>query len=213
MNYDLVVFDLDGVLIDSREANYEAFRHGLERVGSPAPSSASVEALIGLLAVDMLRRLGCPEDLCERAYLDHVRPFYLENLPTLARAVTGAPEVLEHIRALGKRVGACTSGDRKTQEAALRSLGLRDFIQEMQTPCDSAYRKPDPAYLGELVARFDSASRVFHVEDTDQGLRMGREFGAVTIFAAYGFGSPGEESPDYVLRELGELPGVLGDKV
>ncbi|MBI3929253.1 MAG: HAD family hydrolase [Armatimonadetes bacterium] len=209
MNGELVVFDLDGVLIDSREANCEAFRYGLEQIGLPAPGDGQVEDLIGLPAVEMLERLGCPQDRCEAVYIDLVAPFYVEHLPRLARPVSEAARVLEGLRDQGLRIGACTSGDLALQEAALRAVGLREYIQEIQTPCGSEFRKPDPRYLGELVDRFGPASRVYHVEDTGHGLEMGRRYGAVTIFAAYGYGSPGPQLPDYVLQRLVDLPGVL----
>ena len=149
----LVVFDLDGVLIDSRQANFQAFAYGVQALGLPTPAEEAVVSLIGLSAAEMLRRLGCPAERVAEIYEGFVKPHYLENLPRLARAVDGAAEVLTELRQRGHRVVACTSGDRALQEKALRHIGLRDFFEDMRTPDDSAFEKPQVEYLRELVDR------------------------------------------------------------
>ena len=116
-------------------------------------------------------------------------------------------DVLTGLRESGFRVGACTSGDRATQTAALQAIGLWDLIEEMQTPDDSQFGKPDPRYLQELLAKFPGHGQVHHVEDSEVGLFMGRDCGAVTYFAAYGNGSlSGGIKPDFVLAGIEELP-------
>lgn len=205
----LVVFDLDGVLIDSRQANIEAFSRGLEWAGVPVPPGEQVAALIGLSAREMLTRLGCPSERVSQAFEEVVKPYYLENLPQLARAVEGAAEVLQGLRQRGYRMAACTSGDRTTQEQALASMGLASWLESMQTPDDSQFRKPQVEYLQELLDRLDYHGKVYHVEDSQVGLQMGLDWGATTIFADYGYGRPEPLQPHYRIQRLVELLEVL----
>ncbi|MBS2038099.1 HAD family hydrolase [bacterium] len=201
----LVVFDLDGVLIDSRAANYEAFACGIEALGLPRPEEEAVVGLIGLSAAEMLRRLGCPQDRVQEIYGGYVKPHYLENLPGLARAVDGASEVLSVLRQRGHRVVACTSGDRALQENALSQIGLREFFEDMQTPDDSSFHKPQVQYLQELVTRVGHQGPVVHVEDSLVGLQMGLDCGATTVFADYGFGRPEPLKPHFRIKKLADL--------
>lgn len=201
----LVVFDLDGVLIDSRAANYEAFARGIEAVGLARPEEDAVVSLIGLSAAEMLQRLGCPSERVSEIYDGFVKPHYLENLPQLARAVEGADAVLTELRRRGHRVVACTSGDRALQEKALRHIGLRDFFEDMQTPDDSRFHKPQVEYLRELVQRVNHVGPIVHVEDSQVGLQMGLECGATTVFADYGFGKPDPFKPHFRIQKLKEL--------
>lgn len=201
----LVVFDLDGVLIDSRAANYEAFANGVEALGLPRPEEEAVVGLIGLSAAEMLSRLGCPQDRIQEIYDQYVKPHYLEHLPRLARAVDGAAEVLSALRQRGHRVVACTSGDRALQEKALAQIGLREFFEDMQTPDDSQYHKPQAQYLQELVARVGHRGPIVHVEDSQVGLQMGLECGATTVFADYGFGKPDPLTPHFRIQKLADL--------
>ncbi len=203
----IVVFDLDGVLLDSAEANVQAFRYGLEQVGVTVSGRQAVLRLVGLPATEMLRRLGCPEESVRSVFNDHVRPFYVENLPALATAYPGAERILTNLKASGFHIAACTSGDRVTQTAALKAVRLWDHIEAMQTPDDSAHGKPDKRYLLELLAKFEGHGRVFHVEDSEVGLLMGQECGAVTIYASYGNGElSGAVKPDRTIATLVELP-------
>lgn len=205
-----VVFDLDGVLIDSAEANVQAFRYGLEQVGVVVSDPEDVLSLVGYPALDMLTKLGCPEKDAKGVFEDFVKPFYISNLPTLASAYPGALTVLSELREAGFLIGACTSGDRQTQTEALDSIGLLDYIEEMQTPDDSKYRKPDPDYLNELLGRLGEVGDVHHVEDSEVGLRMGLDCGATTYFASYGNGSlSGDVVPHVVLKNLKELPRAI----
>ena len=210
MNGDLIVFDLDGVLIDSRLANYEAFRYGLLAAGCPEPEPTTVAALIGLPPVTMFERLGCPSHCSQAFYDSHVQPHYVDNLDSFARPYPQARQVLETLKGLGYRLAACTSGDEKTQHRVLTSIGLRDMLEVLHTPCRSAFRKPDPRYLAEVVDHFPPKGSVLHVEDTEIGLQMGRAFGAVTFFASYGYGTHGEVTPDHRLEQLTDLVELVG---
>ena len=204
------IFDLDGVLIDSAEANVQAFRFGLEQVGIEVSDPQEVLRLVGYPAIDMLVKLGCPQAEAKQVFENFVRPFYMENLPSLASAYPAALTVVSELREAGFRIGACTSGDRQTQTAALEAIGLLDYIEEMQTPDDSEHGKPQSEYLLELVARLGEVGDLHHVEDSEVGLKMGLACGATTYFASYGNGSlSGEVEPHVILKNLKELPRAI----
>ena len=210
MSVPVVVFDLDGVLIDSADANVQAFRYGLQQVGISVSDPERVLELVGLPASTMLEKLGCPTEDVPRIFEEYVKPFYLENLPTLAQAYSGSRAVLEQLLESGFRVGACTSGDRVTQKAALEAIGLWDLIEFMQTPCDSEHGKPNPLYLRELLVQFGEHGDVHHVEDSEVGIKMGLDVGATTYYAGYGNGKlSGEVKPHISLRSIKELPRAI----
>jgi phosphoglycolate phosphatase len=204
----VIVFDLDGVLINSEEANFQAFAHGIEALGLPRPDRQSVISLVGLKATLMLEKLGCPAAKTGEIFRQFVQPFYLENLPSLASPMPKAEQVLATLRERNYRILACTSGDRLTQTAALKGIGLWDAIEKMQAADDSAYAKPDPRYLTELLADYDYQT-LWHVEDAEVGIRMGQACGAVSIFAEYGYGSlPADLTVDHRLQNLTDLLAI-----
>lgn len=205
----LVVFDMDGVLVDSREANVEAFSYALEQLGHGRPAAGRVTELIGKPARQMLLDLGCPEDRVDQALHDYVNPRFMECLPSLARAMPGARETLKGLVEDGCLVGVCTSGTRAVQEPLLRQTGLLEFVHRLQTPCRSEHRKPHPEYLHELVREFPEPARIFHVEDTEEGVQMGRLGGAVTIFAEYGYGNLTREQADHRIGHVRQVREIV----
>lgn len=210
MSTPLVIFDLDGVLIDSAEANVQAFRFGMEQVDIAVTDRDAILDLVGLPATTMLERLGCPLDQVSFVFDEHVRPYYIENLPSLAKPYPGAKSVLEQLLEVGFRVGACTSGDRMTQKAALEAIGLWDLLEFMHTPDDSEYGKPDARYLKELLDQFTPYGDVHHVEDSEVGILMGKDCGATTYYASYGNGKlSGQVEPDVTIRTIKELPRAI----
>ncbi|AIE72930.1 MULTISPECIES: HAD family hydrolase [unclassified Synechocystis] len=204
----IIVFDLDGVLIDSEEANYQAFAYGIEQLGLPKPDRQTLISLVGLKASLMLEKLGCPAEEGARIFRDFVQPFYIENLPRLAAPMPQAATVLQSLKQRGYRILACTSGDRRTQTAALKGVGLWSAIEGMHAADDSQFAKPDPRYLQELLAPYDYQT-LLHVEDAEVGIRMGQACGAVSIFAEYGYGSlPADLPVDYRLTQLADILAI-----
>lgn len=204
----IIVFDLDGVLIDSEEANYQAFAYGIEKLGLPRPDRQSVISLVGLKASLMLEKLGCPPGEVGRIFKEFVQPFYIENLPHLAAPMPQAEMVLANLKERGYRILACTSGDRRTQTAALQGVGLWNAIEKMQAADDSQFAKPDRRYLQELLEPYGYQT-LLHVEDAEVGIRMGQACGAVSIFAKYGYGSlPPDLSVDYRLTKLADILAI-----
>jgi phosphoglycolate phosphatase len=204
----VIVFDLDGVLINSEEANFQAFVYGIEALGLPRPDRQAVISLVGLKATIMLEKLGCPTEKTGDIFQQFVQPFYIENLPSLASPMPDAAQVLATLKQRGYRILACTSGDRPIQTAALKSVGLWDAIEKMQAADDSRFCKPDPRYLTELLADYDYQT-LLHVEDAEVGIRMGQACGAVSIFAEYGYGSlPADLTVDHRLTTLTDLLAI-----
>ena len=207
-NEKIIIFDLDGVLIDSEEANYQAFAYGIERLGLPRPDRQTVVSLVGLKASLMLEKLGCPRQEVERIFKDFVQPFYIENLPQLAAPMPNAVTVLTTLKQRDYRILACTSGDRRTQTAALQGVGLWSAIETMLAADDSPFAKPDPRYLQQLLAPYDYQT-LLHVEDAEVGIRRGQACGAVSIFAEYGYGSlPADLSVDHRLSQLADILAI-----
>ena len=201
----VIVFDLDGVLIDSGEANYQAFAYGIEQLGLPRPERAAVVNLIGKKAMTMLECLGCPPSQSQKVFEEFVQPHYLENLSDLAQAVPDGDRVLSKLKERGYQILACTSGGRTVQTEALQAVGLWEYIEKMQTPEDSAFGKPDPRYFQELITE-GQPDTLFHVEDSEIGIRMGGACGAITVFSEYGYGTlPADLNVDHRISALADL--------
>lgn len=205
-----LVFDLDGVLINSGVANAAAFSEGLKEVGIKVESDA-ITSLIGRHAREILMVLGCPEERVQEILEEVVKPYYQSHLELL-ELMPGAKVLLQALAEKEIPMRACTSGDWATQERILSHFQIIDYFDKIHTPCHSRTGKPDPQFLAEALEGVSKDETVWMVEDSPVGLAMIHDYGATSVFARYGFGQIQEVSPDYQIDQpLDLLPLLDGE--
>lgn len=219
------VFDLDGVVIDTRISNAEAFRYAFEKNGFPAPSAEDVIRLVGKPSDEMVNILlgqmnASASDEIRKSIVEDADRRHIEVLPKLGKPFAGIGELLRYLRDSGYRILACTSGLRDEQETALTSFGLYSYFDGMQTVSDTRLRKPDPMFLGELLQREKidyKNAKIFYVDDSKTGIEMALNLSPsiYTIYAAYGYGKPARDIAHETVesvKSLRELIGSLHDR-
>ena len=190
----LIVFDLDGTLIDSRRDLADAANALLESEGAAPLSEERIGRMVGDGAATLVARafeasgVERPADALERflalydaRLLNHTRPY------------AGIPEVLE---ALGLRspLAVLTNKPLASTRRILAGLGLaRHFPDNAVVGGDGPFpRKPDPAGLLHLMARarVDAAATLL-VGDSIVDWRTARAAATPICLARYGFGYEG----------------------
>ena len=120
-----VLFDLDGVLIDSRTAIVRCIQHGLRENGAPVPLAAELERFIGPPLIDAFAELAGPElvDACLAAY----RQRYVWSSLEETTVVPGAAEALASVAARVP-VAVATTKPRAFAEPLCERLGLAESL-------------------------------------------------------------------------------------
>jgi len=202
-----VIFDWDGTLLDSYHADSQAYLLMFHELGIPwglrelgehySPDWYSV-----------YRAAGIPEQRWAEA--DKLwRGFYRAHKPKLMR---GARKVLRHL-SKRHRLGLVTSGDRGRVEAQLREFDLLGLFRSRVCGGETGRNKPDPGpLLCALQKMRVRAGACVYVGDTPEDLAMSRAAGVRAIAVLGPF--PTEEKlraarPEFLLKEIGELPGLL----
>jgi len=186
----LVVFDLDGTLIDSRRDLADAANALIiEGGGQPLPVDA-ITAMVGegapLLVRRALKAAGLDIDI--RIALPRFLELYDERLLVHTRLYDGTREALEALAARAT-LAILTNKPQRPTERILEGLSIAPFFR-WTIGGDTAYgRKPDPAGLHHLVsaASADLASTVM-VGDSAIDLRTARAAGTRICLVRYGFG-------------------------
>ena len=210
----LVVFDLDGTLVDSARDLSTAVNRALQRVapGAPALSDDVVRAFIGsgarVLMARSLARVGLPLPV------DDVLPVFLEAyagcLLDTTRLYPGVADALERLR--DRRLAVLTNKPGDMSRTILGGLGIADRFFRVYGGDDLATRKPDPAGLLQLAAEAGvDPSAALMVGDSAVDVRTGRAAGAATAGVTYGFDAESfrEDPPDLLVDSLRELPDRL----
>lgn len=202
-----VVFDLDGVLVDSFAVMREAFRTAhAEVVGHGEPPFEEYERHLGRYFPDIMRIMGLP--------LEMEAPFVRESyrLAHLVTVFDGVPEMLRELRAHGIGLAVATGKSGPRARSLLEQLGLLDLFTVVIGSDEVARPKPAPdIVLKALDVLGSDPARTVMIGDAVTDLTSARGAGVAAIAALWGEGDDETllaEHPDVVLRAPSELLGV-----
>ncbi len=167
-----VIFDMDGVLVDSHAVHRKTWRLFLRSLGREVPDSDLDFILDGRKRGEILRHfLG---DLSDEEAGEYGRRKDI-IFRRMQLEVTPVPGVLELIRSLdraGVALALATSASRSRALSTLARLGLEDLFRVVVTGEDVASGKPDPAVYRMACARLGIApEELLAVEDAIAGVR------------------------------------------
>jgi phosphoglycolate phosphatase len=212
----LIVFDLDGTLIDSRQDLADSANALIaERGGSPLPVDA-VTAMVGEGAALLVRRAlaaaGLPTDA--DTALPRFLELYDERLLANTRPYPGTVKALDTI-AGSATLAVLTNKPQRPTETILAGLDLDAYFEHVIGGDTAFGRKPDPAGLRHLMTIAGSSpEETILVGDSAIDLRTARAARVRVCLVTYGFGFPmaaAELSRDEQLAGTpGELAALLG---
>lgn len=210
--FDLIVFDWDGTLMDSASAIVASIQAACVDLGVEPPDEASARHVIGLGLHDALSH-AVPR-LPQSRYLqmaERYRHHYLSRDHELG-LFDGADELVANLRARGVLLGVATGKSRIGLDRALASTGLTEYFHA--TRCgDECSSKPDPAMLLELMDQLGvRAERTLMVGDTTHDLLMASRAGVGALAAGFGahpHEALAEAGPLHIARDFSELKAWL----
>ncbi len=203
-NLELLIFDLDGTLIDTSLDLAHAVNYALTALGKAPLALAEVLTMVGDGARTLLTRaLGHQptEDELQLA-MQKFREHYAAHLADHSRLYPGMAEALAHFHRLKKAV--LTNKPHDLTLALLERLGIVHefvFIQGAQPPLPL---KPDPTSLKQILAQLQiSAAHALMIGDSENDILVGKAAGVRTCAATYGFRPRTallELEPDFVIE-------------
>jgi len=211
----LVIFDLDGTLIDSRLDLIHSVNAMLRHLGRPELPGEIVASCVGDGAPMLVRRaLGDPKD--ENAVkdaLEYFLEYYKAHKLDHTTVYAGIPEALQQIRANGTRrkMAVLSNKPVNPSQAIVEALGLRGFFAHVYGGNSFETKKPDPLGVATILQETGVApERTLMVGDSSIDVLTGRNAGVFTCGVTYGFAplTFREVQPDVVVdspQELGEV--------
>jgi phosphoglycolate phosphatase len=186
----LIVFDLDGTLVDSKRDLADAANALIAELGGAPLTEEQVAGMVGegaaLLVRRALRASGVEPDV--RGALARFLELYDERLLDHTTAYDGIVDALTDLGACAP-MAVLTNKPTRAAERILSGLGLRDRFRDVIGGDTPVGRKPDPAGLLELIARAGSTpATTWLVGDSRVDLETARRAGVRICLARYGFG-------------------------
>jgi phosphoglycolate phosphatase len=205
-----VIFDLDGVLVDSRAAIAGCTNHALVALGQPARPEHELHRYIGPpLSHSFGELLGLPPEAPEvAAMMVAYRERYASASLTDTIVAPGIEDALATL-AGRHRLAVATSKPRTFAEPILAAMGLREHFEVIAGPVVDELAEPKAETLARALDALGHPRAVM-VGDRIFDIEAAHAHGLPCIAVAWGIGSAEELSPaDRLVTEPAEIPGTV----
>jgi phosphoglycolate phosphatase len=212
----LVIFDLDGTLIDSRLDLIHSVNAMMRHMGRPELPGDLVASYVGDGAPMLIRRaLGDPKDeaLFKNA-LEFFLAYYKKHKLDHTTVYPGIREALGHIHSNGTRrqMAVLSNKPVNPSRAIVEALGLARFFTRIYGGTSFHTKKPDPLGIHTILKETGvSAGNALMVGDSSIDVLTGRNAGLATCGVTYGFAPQtfAAVEPDVIVDTPGELGGLF----
>jgi len=204
----VLVFDLDGTLIDSAPDLAQAVNALLAELGKPPLAEKAIRPMIGdgsrLLLSRALAASGIegPPDAFER-FMVH----YLAFIADKTVVYPGVLETLAALEAQGHPLGVCTNKPFKPTERVLEAFGLARFFGAVIGGDSMKQRKPEPEPLLATIAKLGGGAAAM-VGDSANDMLCARAAKVPGILIPSDYGLPADEA-DVKIARFADLPAAL----
>lgn len=214
----LVIFDLDGTLLNTIADLAAAANYSLERCGFPTHSPEAYPYFVGNGVTKLLERV-LPEDVrtAENVKLlsGYFRDYYGSHLYDHTQPYPGVPEMLVALRERGVKVAVASN---KYQQAVERLI--HHFFPNVEWVAIEGQKegvpvKPDPSIVFEILSKSPTPkSRVLYVGDSGVDMETARRACVTSVGVTWGF-RPERELREYYADRLvyraNEIPRVVDE--
>jgi phosphoglycolate phosphatase len=208
----LVLFDLDGTLVDSTPGIWASIRFAAAELGLPEPTPGQLRAMVGPPLQDgFAGAFGLTGDDVDRAVAAY-RAHYTAGAMFDADVYPAIPELLARLRADGATLAVATSKPESFAVQILEHIGLLpEFASVHGATLDGAVRHKDQV-VGAALAAHPDGERPVLVGDRSHDVLGARAHGLLCIGAGWGPALPGElaaAGAAVVVATPAEVPGAL----
>jgi phosphoglycolate phosphatase len=213
----LIVFDLDGTLVDTAPDLIGSLNAILTREGMGSLPLASARNLIGGGARKLLERGLEAEGRAvtaaemERLLADFIT-HYADHIADYSRPFEGLESALDQLRSDGCLLAVCTNKREWLSKRLLDKLGLSSRFAAVCGADTFGVSKPDPVILRQTVVRAGGQiSSTIMVGDAGTDVGVARRAGVPVIGVTFGYTEVpiAELNPDVVISHMRELPGAV----
>lgn len=178
METGVILFDLDGTLVEAKEWHYEALNRALRLFGFEISREDHLTIYDGLPTRNKLRLLTEQEGLPETLYdliFRFKQEFTFQEIEKNCKPLPNVVETLQELKKRGYTLGLCSNSIRKSIDLMLHYSGITKYFDLILSNQDVTFAKPDPEMYEVARHRLKvRAEDCLVVEDNLKGIEAGR---------------------------------------
>ncbi len=205
MNYESIIFDLDGTLLNTLEDLADSMNHVLRGRGFPTHATEAYCYFVGGGAVALAQRTLPPEKRSDALIADCVKEFreqYTANWNVKTRPYDGVAAMLDALAGRPVRMAICSNKPDEFVKLCVREYLSRWDFATVLGQREGIPLKPDPCGALEVARSLNAAPRdVLYVGDTGTDMKTAVNAGMFPLGVLWGF-RPGAELREHGAAEL-----------
>jgi phosphoglycolate phosphatase len=214
----LVMFDLDGTLLDTAPQIAEAANRMLVALGKPILPQAQISTYIGEGVQNLIKRCltGNPHDEPDAELFTQAQPLYhdfYEKNATDSQPFPTVVAALQQLKAHGYLLACVTNKPEKFTMPLLEKAGLADFFKIVVSGDTLPKKKPDPLPLLHICQKLGVLpAEAVLVGDSETDIQAAQAAGCFVVTVPYGYnqGRPIDEATvDATVQQLTEVVDLL----
>jgi len=207
----IILFDLDGTLIDSTEAILESFEKAYEVFGAKVPNAEDIKSLIGLPLENMFETLGV--DVSEamdyaKAYKEHYKTIHTEKTILLPRVREALQLAEEH-----GRLGVVTTKTSEYSRILLEHFDIMKYFNILIGREDVTHPKPNPEpverAMNALGYHYGKVTYMIGDSTADMIAAEEADIASIGVLCGYGTKEDLEEHADFIAKDAYEAVKII----
>jgi len=210
-NAKLIIFDLDGTLVDAYTAIIKSFNYTMKRFSYPLQSALVIRQAVGWGDENLLKPFIKIKDLKRALFI--YRHHHKTSLLKSARLFPKVDKLLAYLKDEGYYLAIASNRPTRFSGILIRHLGLTGYFDHVLCADKLKHIKPHPEILEKIMRRFKAKpAETLYIGDMAIDAQAGRRAGVKTIIVLTGSSTKSqirEEKPYRILKRIGELVKIL----
>ena len=210
-NYNTVLFDLDGTILDTNKLILDSFHHAFNDLYEEVPDKKTLTSFFGMTLVEAFSRMARNEKDVD-LLISSFREFNLSNHDSSIKIFPEVQNTIIKLKENDFKIGIVTSKLNNTAKRGLNLFDLEKYIDVFIGADDTLIHKPDPFPVMECLRRIGAKGESsFMVGDSPHDITAGRLSGCKTVFVNYSMVNVDRNNLecDYRIDKINELVKIL----
>jgi len=210
---ELIIFDLDGTLVDSRQDIVNAINFMLNELGLAQKTQNEIISYVGNGILQLIDRVLHPKQAeLKKRGLDIFKGYYKAHPADYTYLYPGVGEVLDYFK--NKQMAVITNRNYNSSVTILKKLSIYSYFGDVIGDDNTNCLKPSRCQFDILLERkaIQDRQKVIMVGDMDVDILAGRASGILTCVTTYGFGKKEDlekAKPDYMIDDILKLKDII----
>jgi len=221
MKRPIIVFDLDGTLVDTAPDLLDSLNHSLVAGAMESVDYAGFKRFVGQGGRVMIERAyAAQQKALKSEELDRLlglfMTHYTGNIPGKSLPYPGVVEAIDRLEGAGYALAVCTNKYEANSLALIEALGLKRHFSAIAGQDTFAFRKPDPRHLLETIAMAGGdPERAVMVGDSQTDIDTAKAAGIPVVAVDFGYTDRHvrEFEPSAIISHFDELTLGLVEKL